>query len=171
MISTKVNRCRSSKQALNETVESQMKSRQRLVDMALANRDLQIEIWHYAYLNSSLSSEIEGLQSELASLHNEEHCSNENANAVNSKPKKCHALDSDEIDKLYLRNQDLNKVETNKIESQEKGKEENTSAKLSLGNGGDSTTTTTTGVSTSDRMVGPSRIVPYKEVPQQCKPS
>ncbi|CAH8857838.1 unnamed protein product [Trichobilharzia szidati] len=173
-VSTTVNRCKSLKQALNETVQSQMKSRQRLVDIALANRDLQDEIWHYTAMNSSLSSEIAELQSELASLQKENHCGNENADAVNSKPKRFRASDSDEIDKLYLRNQDLNKVETNKIESQGK-EEENDSAKLSLRNDGDSTATTTPSSSSSSSsgsdgivpVVEPTRIVPCEEVPQE----
>ncbi|VDQ01778.1 unnamed protein product [Trichobilharzia regenti] len=180
------NRCRALRKKLNITVQNSMKNRQRLIDITLEKCRLQDKIWHYTNLNSSLSSEIAELQSKLASLHNEKHCSNENANIENSEPKKSHGLDSGKTDKIYLGNRDLNKVMTTAIsqESQEKEKaEENTSTKLSLRNDGGSTTTTsttttttttTTGISRSDRMVAleqPSRIVQCNEVPQECTTS
>nr|CAH8853072.1 unnamed protein product [Trichobilharzia regenti] len=186
LMSTLVNRCRALRKKLNITVQNSMKNRQRLIDITLEKCRLQDKIWHYTNLNSSLSSEIAELQSKLASLHNEKHCSNENANIENSEPKKSHGLDSGKTDKIYLGNRDLNKVMTTAIsqESQEKEKaEENTSTKLSLRNDGGSTTTTsttttttttTTGISRSDRMVAleqPSRIVQCNEVPQECTTS
>nr|CAH8871796.1 unnamed protein product [Trichobilharzia regenti] len=163
------NRCRNFKKTFNITVQRNTRIRQRLVDIALEKLRLQDEIWHYTDLNSSLSSEIKELQRKLASLHNENHCSNENANIGNLEPKRLHGLDSDRIHKLSLRNQDLNKVETNKIESQGKERaEENTSGKLSLRNdAGSTTTTSTTTAGISSRDI----IAQCKEVPQECRTS